>query len=135
MLSAGASFKAGRADQEAKKQEAKTPAERVKALETVTQKQEVVLEAPTARLVKWEAEDALQAKRLVALERDHKALQADGVSQMAMHRTQEKALGTLSKEMAGLQAEREKIQGERMKLQERLVALLARVEMAKGEEL
>lgn len=135
MLSAGASFKAGRADQEAKKREAKTPAERVKALETVTQKQEVVLEAPTARLVKWEAEDALQAKRLVALERDHKALQADGVSQMAMHRTQEKALGTLSKEMAGLQAEREKIQGERMKLQERLVALLARVEMAKGEEL
>lgn len=133
MLSAGASFKAGRVDQEAKKQEAKNPAERVKALETVTQKQEVVLEAPTARLAKWEAEDALLAKRLAVLEREHQALQADGASQMAMNRTQEKELEMLAKEMTGLQADREKIQSERIKLKERFTALLMQMEMVKGE--
>ena len=133
MLSAGASFKAGRVDQEAKKQEAKNPAERVKALETVIPKQAVALEAPTARLAKWEAEDALLAKRLAVLEREHQALQADGASQMAMNRTQEKELEMLAKEMTGLQADREKIQSERIKLKERFTALLMQMEMVKGE--
>ena len=126
MLSAGASFKAGRADRETKKREEKNPAERVKALETVTQKQEAVLEAPTARLAKWETEDALQAKRLAALEAEHQALQAKRAAQMRSGRAQEK-------ELAALCAVQEKGKAKRAKLKQQMTQILMRIETARGE--
>lgn len=128
MLSVGASFKAGRADREAKKREVKNPAERVKALETATQKQEAAMEAPIARLAKWETEEALQAKRLAALEMEHQALQAKRAAQMRTGRAQEK-------ELAALCAMQEKGKAKRANLKEQMVQILARIEMVRGEGL
>ena len=126
MLHAGASFKAGRADTESKKQEAKAPMQRLRELEAAVSKQETAMGVPVARMAKWEEDYTMQVKRLAALEASHKALQADCDAQVAMNRAQEK-------ELKLLQANRKKIKAEWAKAKEQVMLLLSQMEMGKGE--
>ena len=126
MLHAGASFKAGRADAERKRQEAKAPMQRLQELEAAVSKQETAMGVPVARMAKWEEDYTMQVKRLAALEASHKALQADRDAQVAMNRAQEK-------ELKSLQANRKKIKAEWAKAKEQVMLLLSQMEMGKGE--